>query len=286
MEFLVILLTWALVRSAGVPSGLQRDDWLLAWRARANNVFSGLAPEARLGLTIGLPCLLIALLELLFGSHLAGLPLFALELLILIYSLGRGDFQAQLGRYLGCWQRGDYEAAYQEAVSAVGIDGGQGIVSAGGLHNQMRRSVLYLAFERWFAVVFWFYFLGPWAALGYRLVQLLVVHGTEPERLLLRRWLVWIEWLPARLLGLAFALTGNFASCIVAWREHLAATVPVPDLLAGYSMHALEGEVASEIDDGTHFSIRAAHELREVVALLSRSFIAWLLLFALLQMLR
>jgi AmpE protein len=286
MEFLVILLTWALVRSAGVPSGLQRDDWLLAWRARTNGLFASLAPEVRLGLQIGLPCLLIALLELVFGSRLAGLPLFALELVVLIYSLGRGDFQAQLGRYLSSWQRGDLEAAYQEAISAVGIDGSQAITSAGSLHNQMRRSVLYLAFERWFAVVFWFYFLGPWAALAYRLVHLLAASGTDAERQLLKGWLVWIEWLPARLLGLAFALTGNFASCIVAWREHLTATVPVPDLLAGYSMHALDGEVANEIEDGQHFNIRAAHELREVVALLGRSFVAWLLLFALLQMLR
>lgn len=286
MEFLVILLTWALVRSAGVPSGLQRDDWLLAWRVRAGTAFSSLGAAARLALLIAVPCLVVGLLEWLFGSHLAGLPLFALELVVLIYSLGRGDFQAQLGRYLGAWQRGDTEAAYQEAVTAVGIDTSQPIAGAGGLHVQMRRSVLYLAFERWFAVVFWFYFLGPWAALAYRLLHLLGAHGSEADRALLRQWLVWVEWLPARLLGLAFALTGNFGSCIVAWRDHLGDTVPVPDLLAGYSMHALEGEVANEIDDGAHFTARAAHELREVVALLSRSFIAWLLFFALLQMLR
>lgn len=286
MEFLVILLTWALVRTAGVPSGLQRDDWLLAWRVRGNSAFASLNADTRLGLLIAVPCLLIALLEWLFGSHLAGLPLFALELVVLIYSLGRGDFQAQLGRYLGCWQRGDVEAAYQEAVAAVSVDAAQPIVSAAGLHAQMRRSVLYLAFERWFAVVFWFYFLGPWAALAYRLVHLLCAHGADGDRAILRRWLTWIEWLPARLLGLAFALTGNFGRCIVAWREHLADTVPVPDLLAGYSIHALDGEVASEIEDGNHFIARAAHELREVLGLLSRSFIAWLLLFALLQILR
>jgi AmpE protein len=286
MEFLVILLTWALVRSAGVPSGLQRDDWLLAWRVRANAAFGSLDAQWRLALLIALPCLLIALLEWIFGSRLAGLPLFALELVVLIYSLGRGDFQAPLGRYLGCWQRGDMEAAYQEAIVAVGIEAGRPVVDAAGLHAEVRRSVLYIAFERWFAVVFWFYFLGPWAALAYRLVHLLCAHGAEADRIVLRRWLVWIEWLPARLLGLAFALTGNFARCIVAWREHIAATLPVSDLLAVYSTHALDGEVANEPEDGAHFIVRAAHELREVVGLLSRSCIAWLLLFALLQMLR
>lgn len=286
MEFFVILLTWALVRTAGMPSGLQRDDWLLAWRVRANSAFASFSPQTRLGFSIALPCLLVALMEWTFGSRLAGLPLFVLELVVLIYSLGRGDFHTQLGRYLGSWQRGDIEAAYQEAIATVGGDMERSIGSAGELHTQMRRSVLYIAFERWFAVVFWFYFLGPWAALAYRLVQLLSGHGATDDRLILHRWLVWIEWLPARLLGLAFALTGNFASCIVAWREHLADTVPIPDLLAGYSMHALDGEIANEAEDGAHFIARAAHELREIGALLNRSFVAWLVLFALLQMLR
>ena len=103
---------------------------------------------------------------------------------------------------------------------------------------------------------------------------------------MLQRWLAWIEWLPVRLLGLAFALTGNFANCIGAWREHLSAWLSIPDLLASYAMHALDGAVANAVEDGVDFTDRAAHELSELMALLSRSFIAWLLLFALLQMLR
>jgi AmpE protein len=286
MEFLVILLTWALVRSIGVPSGLQRDDWLLAWRLRANAAFAGVPIQGRLLLVVSLPCLLIALFEWVLGSHWAGLPLFLLELLVLIYSLGRGDFQAQLSRYLDSWQRGDLEGAYQEAITAVGLDPAQSIESAAALHAQMRRRVLYRAFERWFVVVFWFYFLGPWAALAYRILQLLAVPSTVEDRLLLQRWLGWVEWLPARLLGLAFALTGNFASCIGAWREHLSEWLPTPELLASYTRHALDGAVANEAEDGPHFAERAANELSELVALLNRSFIAWLLLFALLQMLR
>jgi AmpE protein len=286
MEFLVILLTWALVRTIGVPSGLQRDDWLLAWRLRANAAFTSLPAEARLLAVALLPCLLIGLLEWVLGSHWASLPLFALELLVLIYSLGRGDFQAQLSRYLACWQRGDLEAAYQEAIGAVGISPGQPINNAADLHAQVRRRVLYLAFERWFAVVFWFYFLGPWAALFYRIVHLLSAHSSDADRLLLQRWLSWIEWLPARLLGLAFALTGNFANCIGAWREQLGEWLPVPDLLATYATHALDSMVADAAEDGPRFVERAVDELAEVIALLNRSFIAWLLLFALLQMLR
>ncbi|HSB96925.1 MAG TPA: regulatory signaling modulator protein AmpE [Spongiibacteraceae bacterium] len=286
MEFLVILLTWALVRTVGVPSGLQRDDWLLAWRLRANAAFANLPAEARLLAVAVLPCVLIGLLEWVLAGRWASLPLFALELLVLIYSLGRGDFQVQLSRYTACWQRGDIEAAYQEAISVVGIDAGQPIGSAADLHTQVRRRLLYLAFERWFAVVFWFYFLGPWAALFYRILQLLNARSAEPDRLLLQRWLAWIEWLPVRLLGLAFALTGNFANCIGAWREHLSAWLSIPDLLASYATHALDGAAANAVEDGADFADRAAHELNELMALLSRSFIAWLLLFALLQMLR
>jgi AmpE protein len=152
------------------------------------------------------------------------------------------------------------------------------------LHAQVRRGILYLAFERWFAVVFWFYFLGPWAALFYRILQLtLVQHSPEIDRQLIRQWLQWIDWLPVRLLGLAFAVTGNFARCFAVWRHHLTGFTPVPELLVIYSEQSID---ASEPAETVAFADRASAELQELDGLIARSTIAWLVMFALLQMLR
>jgi AmpE protein len=287
MEFLVILIAWAMLHSIELPAALQRDEWLIAWRLRAGAALSALSDVMRVMLICALPCVLIAALERLFGSHWAGIPLFMLELTVLLYSLGRGEFRAPLNAYLTCWQRGDYEAAYQEANRVFVLDAQTPLTSAGDLHTQVRRGILYMAFERWFAVVFWFYFLGPWAALFYRLLHLtLMQHSSDSERALIRNWLQWIEWLPARILGLAFAITGNFVACFSAWREHLAGFTPIPQLLVAYTDRALMGITANAVADGTLFPDRAVIELRELDALLARSAIAWLVLFALLQMLR
>ncbi len=287
MEFLVILVAWVLLHNIELSSTLQRDEWLVAWRLRASAAFGATPDAVRLLLICALPCALIAAIELLFGSHWAGIPLFILELAVLLYSLGRGDFRTQLSAYLACWQRGDYEAAYQDAARVFNLDAQMPLTSPAELHMQVRRNILYLAFERWFAVIFWFYFLGPWAALFYRLLQLtLVQHSTESERMLVRDWLQWIEWLPARILGLAFAITGNFVACFNAWREYLAGFTAIPQLLVAYTERALTGMIADPESDGSYFPERAVAELQELDALLARSAITWLVMFALLQMLR
>lgn len=287
MEFLVILIAWALLHNIGLPAVLQRDEWLIAWRLRAGAALAALSESLRLLLLCALPCLLIAAIEWLLAPHWAGIPLFLLELVVLLYSLGRGEFRAQLSAYLAGWQRGDYEAAYQEASSIFDFDAQVPLASAGELHAQVRRSILYMAFERWFAVIFWFYFLGPWAALFYRLLHLtLTQNSAESERVLVREWLRWIEWLPARVLGLAFAITGNFVACFGVWREHLAGFTPTPKLLVTYTERALFGVIADPKSDGDRFHERAVLELHELDALLARSAIAWLVMFALLQLLR
>lgn len=285
MEFLVILIVWALVTNVELPMGLQRDEWLVAWRLHAGEALGPLPDIARLLVIIGLPCLLVAALEWVLSPRWAGIPLFALELAVLLYSIGRSDFRIRLHAYFAAWQRGDHEAAYQEAAQALDLDPATPINNAAELHAQVRRGILYLAFERWFAVVFWFYFLGPWAALFYRLLQLtLTQHSPEPDRQLVRQWLLWIEWLPARLLGLAFAVTGNFAQCFGTWRQHLAGFTPVPDLLVEYSEQAIDATAARS--ESAPFTERASAELHEIDALLARSAIAWLVMFAVLQMLR
>ena len=285
MEFLVILIVWALATNIEMPVGLQRDEWLIAWRLRASEALGALPGMARLLLICGLPCLLVAALEWLLSGRWAGIPLFALELGVLLYSIGRSDFRIRLHAYFSAWQRGDYQAAYQEAAQLLNLDKGVPITAAVELHTQVRRGILYLAFERWFAVVFWFYFLGPWAALFYRLLQLtLTQHSSDADRQLIRQWLQWIDWLPVRLLGLAFAVTGYFARCLVVWRLHLAGFFPVADLLVLYSAEATD--VTAGQAEAVPFAVRATAELHELDALLARSAIAWLVMFALLQMLR
>jgi AmpE protein len=283
MEFLIILIAWALLRWRRPGAAPQRDQWLWAWYLRAGAVLAMLPAAARLLLVCALPALLVAVIAWLLTPWLGGVLLFAFALSVLLYSLGRGDIRAELDAYLERWQRGDLEAAYREAqvmgLDTVPVDDGAE------LHAQVRRTALYLALERWFAVVFWFYLLGPGGALFYHILQWSRRNRrNDAEQQLLRRWLEWLDWLPARLLGLAFAVAGNFAGCFRVWRANLLTSPPVRALLVLYEQEALAGVATS--GEKPQFIEQAAVELRELAALLDRCAISWLVLFALLQLVR
>lgn len=285
MEFLVILTAWLLLQWLGPGFMHPHDRWLIAWHLHANRALGLLPLSVRLLLIVALPALLVALLAWLLGHWLAGVLLFPLFLIVLTYSLGRGDYHTELDNYLERWQRGDLEAAYQVAVHS-GFHA-EPATDTRELHANMRRAALYTGFQRWFAVVFWFAALGPALALVYRIVHLLgAAASTSPEeRALLRRWLGWLDWIPARLLGLAFAVTGNFVNCFRVWREHLLQNGDADALLVTYAGEAVPGAAAGSDElGGEHFVELAANEIRELRDLMRRSAVFWLVMLALLQM--
>jgi len=78
-----------------------------------------------------------------------------------------------------------------------------------------------------FGVFFWFLMpLGPAAAVMYRVSEYLARAWNEPEHmrneafgLFAARAFYWIDWIPARLTAVAFAIVGNFEDAIYAWRN-------------------------------------------------------------------
>lgn len=304
MKFLVILFAWLLLQWLGPGFMHPRDRWLTVWYQRAQSLLSMLPAQPRLLLIVALPGIAVALLAWMVSPWLAGILLLPLDLLVLAYSLGRGDHHTELDKYLERWQRGDLEAAYESIRVTSGdvvVGPGEldGVGDAQALHLQVRKATLYAGLERWFAVVFWFFLLGPGLALTYRVLQLLrrmpAATGSdasdEPgvgnqERGWLTQWLEWLDWLPARFLGLAFAVIGNFVSCFQVWRENVFSHQPVRELLVIFAERAVPAAIAGSDDLGSeHFVELAANEIRELRDLLRRSALCWLVVLALLQML-
>lgn len=79
-----------------------------------------------------------------------------------------------------------------------------------------------------FGVFFWFLLpLGPAGAILYRLAEYLSRTWNEPDRFrsdafgrFAERAFYWIEWIPARLTAIAFAVVGNFEDAVYAWRNN------------------------------------------------------------------
>lgn len=78
-----------------------------------------------------------------------------------------------------------------------------------------------------FGVFFWFAMpLGPAGAIMYRVAEFLARAWNEPEHLknepfgrFAAKAFYWIDWIPARLTAVAFAVVGNFEDAIYAWRN-------------------------------------------------------------------
>lgn len=78
-----------------------------------------------------------------------------------------------------------------------------------------------------FGVFFWFLMpLGPACAVMYRVAEYLSRAWNEPDHMqneafghFAARAFYWIDWAPARLTAIAFAIVGNFEDAIYAWRN-------------------------------------------------------------------
>ena len=85
------------------------------------------------------------------------------------------------------------------------------------------------AHRQLFGVFFWFVVLGPMGAVIYRLAHILyqkwgVLESHEFGRFGMFSATVfeWLDWIPVRLLGLSFAVVGDFEDAIHCWREQAA----------------------------------------------------------------
>ncbi|HEC29938.1 MAG TPA: hypothetical protein ENI65_10170 [Gammaproteobacteria bacterium] len=93
------------------------------------------------------------------------------------------------------------------------------------LVKQVSSAILVNVNERLFAVMFWFVILGPMGALMYRLTWYyselfeddnLKSNGFQQT---MHRLYSILNWLPARLLVIGYAITGSFEDAIHGWRE-------------------------------------------------------------------
>lgn len=130
---------------------------------------------------------------------------------IVLYSFGRGEFTETVGEYVKASYVEDWACAVEKA-EALGLSC-DSILSEdwSTLHRRVFSQAAYSGFERSFAVVFWFLLFGPLFALFYRLLYLYL--KSRPNDAVAEHILWAVEWPAVRLLGLTFALTGNFVGC-------------------------------------------------------------------------
>lgn len=166
-------------------------------------------------------------------------------------------------------------------------------------------ATVWAGLQRRFAVIFWFLLLGPVGALGYRLVRLLLVDGTnsvstvedgsdDPDDLAIppargraaaRRLGEMLDWPAAHLMVLAMALVSDFDAVVRAWRNwHADARNVARHFDPGFLSAVARAGVNADLEAGdadTRDTSDVLAELADARRLLHRVMMVWLTIAAL-----
>ncbi len=214
-------------------------------------------------------------------------------------ALGNGDV-ATAQRELTQWKAGA-----EEGFAATELEPDE-------LVRQSVEYGLQLAHRHVFGVLFWFVLLpGPTGPILFRLAEYLGRRWNRAPTGVLpadrfgefaRRAFAWIDWLPARLTALGFAIVGDFEGAVYCWRKLSRPPVvidgmPQPDsrtLIVGAAGGALGQRVLGAAESARYFDEAGLEgaglaepnvgTLRAVVGLVWRALILWLALLLLLTL--
>jgi AmpE protein len=284
MTLMAMLIGLFLERSLDTLDELRRFDWFKRYiqfiRALLSSDPTGLFTVL---LAILPPVLCVTVLDFLLKDIWAGLIDFLLSVSVLVYCLGPKRLDLQVDRFLLAWERGDTEGAEWYAVEVLGP---RAPTAPGNLAHAMVGGVLEQANERLLGVFFWFAVLGPAGALIYRLSCLLSRYSAAEPGTGLAEATVGVrhmlDWIPARLVALGYAVGGSFVDAIHTWRSQSG-------FWSGRSHQVLQSSGFGALQLDPRALSNAAPEflpkyLREALGLVARTVVTWLVVIALMTL--
>jgi len=235
-----------------------------------------------------LPLALVLALEAvqwLLGQVLFGLPAFAFAVVVLFYSWGPRDLDADVEAVL---KAPDSERRHAAAQALRRDDDPSPLPFES---TALVEGVFTAALSRWFGVLFWFVLLGPAGALGYRVVHLLARHPAftaridDGQRELLERTARLLDWAPAHLVALTLALVSDFDAVVETWRGyHAAQGKGYFTLDLGFLGALAKAGVDADVEAGDGYAHDVSNplvELADAHKVLRRILVGWLALVAL-----
>ncbi len=170
------------------------------------------------------PFVLLVTLISIWLNSLSGLAGWAWSAISLYYLMGFGTLGERAAAVSSALRNQQLDQARWQLEQWRGCDCAN--FSSGDVARLGIEELLISAFRRLFGIVVWFAVLGPGGALLYRLAQILAqMWGGQHEQefgnfgKFSTRAFAWMEWLPARLTAISFAIVGDFEDAMYCWRS-------------------------------------------------------------------
>ena len=278
--------------ASDLAAGLRQFGWFGSWLRWLNAQFpEGSAWRSRYGIAIALvvPLLVVGLFQVALDQPLWGIAGLLFDVAVLFYCWGPRDLDLDVAAILDAPDAASRNRAAGRLfpdAAAVRLDGGS-----------LVEAVFRNALRRWFGVLFWFWVLGPFGAVLYRLSTLAVDHADDttlpPDTATGAKALrALLEWPVTQLMTLSLALVGNFDSVVGAWRERGNDSFLLHNSLLGTAARAsVRSDISEEVADYTESGVPSSTaltevfgelpELRDAMNLVWRILVLWLAIIAL-----
>lgn len=233
MKILIILIAFALTHFFPLLSKYRGSGWLEKYVRKANDQLSILPGWAGFSSIIILPLiplLLLGLIAQLSTSLLGSFGLFILSILVLLYTFGPRDLDADIKAYMGAQtsEEKNKARAHLQGPACDSIAGDHAHPADESLNETndsplSAGTVFQQALRRWFAIIFWFAIAGIAGALAYRMIEWLTHRAlplSDRQRQNFRTVCSVMEWPVAQLMTLALAIAADFDSVYSAWKQY------------------------------------------------------------------
>jgi len=232
MKILAILIAIAITHLLPSMHKYRHSHWFDSYVRIANKQFSIIPGWSGIVSLVTLPLLPLLLLwaVMSLSLNLLGAPgMFLLAIIILLYTIGPRDLDADVKAYLGA------QTSEQKNTAMIHLCGA-GCNTIASEHNKahsasdqpedpasMPGAVFQQALRRWFAIIFWFVLTGVFGAFAYRLIEWLSHRKLSLSEKQSQNFTVicnFMEWPVAQLMTLGLAIAADFDSVYTAWKQY------------------------------------------------------------------
>lgn len=284
---IAIVLVMVLAHLAPDLTRLRRYDWFGSWLGWLS---TGIAKAhwphpAMLLASLGLPLLLVAVVQTILAEPLHGLLALAFSVAALFYAWGPRDLDQDIDQIAAATRAEQPTLITAKLAAPFEIHATPGAEATVAIAS-------HAVLRRWFGPLFWFVVLGPLGAIGYRLTQLAAEDAASwlspGQHEVAVRLLAILNWPTVQLMTLGMAIATDFDNVWRAWRSRTTAAGGVftldRDLLPAVTAAAVRTDLSevgeTELLDDPNQLDRVVL-LRDVQSLAWRVLIVWLTVIAL-----